>query len=209
MCRYTQSPMDSDTTPQVMLPAQPAVRRRRTLVSLAAVLIVIVGAAFWWHATRLPKRFAVVAPGQLYRSGEVSPAHLERLQSEYGIGRVICLLNKEAPVTIAERDAAQRLGLRWENISLTGDGASTPEDRARILALLTDPNAPPTLVHCAAGVNRTGLAVGLYRRHVEGWSYDQVLEELLEFDFENLPKHESLRQALASPAPATQPAKPK
>jgi protein tyrosine/serine phosphatase len=200
--------MKSNATPQTTPPTRPAARRRA--VATLAVVLIVAGAstAYWWHTTRLPKRFAAVAPGRLYRSGEVSPAQLERLQHDYGIGRVICLLNENAPVTVAERDAAQRLGLRWENVSLTGDGASTPEDRARILSLLTEPNAPPTLVHCAAGVNRTGLAVGLYRRHVEGWSYDQVLEELLEFDFENLPKHESLRQALASPAPTTQPAAP-
>jgi hypothetical protein len=201
--------MNTEAKQQTMPPARPAARRRRTVATLAVVLIVVGGgAAYWWHATRLPKRFAVVAPGRLYRSGEVSPTQLERLQREYGIGRVICLLNESAPVTLAERDAAQRLGLRWENVSLTGDGASTLEDRARILSLLTEPNAPPTLVHCAAGVNRTGLAVGLYRRHVEGWSYDQVLEELHEFDFEDLPKHESLRQALASAKPPTPPAEP-
>ncbi len=52
------------------------------------------------------------------------------------------------------------------------------------------------LVHCAAGVNRTGLAIGLYRIHQEGWSVAQVLAEMRRYGFEDLPKHESLRGAL-------------
>jgi len=87
-------------------------------------------------------------------------------------------------------------------VPLTGDGASTPADRARILALLRDANAPPTLVHCAAGVNRTGLAVGLYRLHVQHWPLEKVLAELKQFGFEDQPQHENLRSALATEAAA-------
>lgn len=189
-------------------PPHHSARRPRYGAALLIILLVGGSAALWWHGSRLPKRFAAVAPGRLYRSGEVSPAQLERLQREYGIGRVLCLLDASAPETLVEREAADRLGLRWENIPLPGDGASTPADRARILALLTEPDAPPTLVHCAAGVNRTGLAVGLYRLVVDGWTYEQVLDEMRAFDFEDQPKHENLRQALRSAAAARRPAVP-
>ncbi len=182
----------------------PAAKRRlQVALGLAAVIALAAGTGFWRHATRLPKRFAVVAEGRLYRSGEVTPEHLERLQRDYGIGRIICLLNPEAQVTVTERAAAERLGLEWRNVPLTGDGASTPEDRRRIIELLTAPDSPPTLVHCAAGVNRTGLAVGLYRLHCQGWTLEQVLAEMRAFDFEDLPgKHDNLRQALAAEAEA-------
>ncbi len=173
-------------------------------------MTVAAGSAYW-STTRLPKRFAVVDPGRLYRSGKVSPAQLERLKLKYGIGRVICLLNEAAPVTQAERLAASRLGLDWHNISLPGDGASTAEDRARLVALLTDETAPPTLVHCAAGVNRTGLAVGLYRLHRQRWPLEQVLAELRATDFQDEPRHENLRQALveeAARAAAANPLRP-
>jgi protein tyrosine/serine phosphatase len=177
-------------------------KRRRNVQTTAIIVLaaVVVGAGAWWYAQRLPKRFAPVVDGRLYRSGEVSPAHLERLQRDYGIRRVICLLNPDAPETQTERMAADELGLVWENVPLTGDGASDAFDRDRLLELLMEPNAPPTLVHCAAGVNRTGLAVGLYRIEAQGWSYEQVLEEMRAFDFEDLPKHENLRAALREAA---------
>lgn len=170
------------------------------IVVATTIAVVVVGFASWYQSSLWPKRFAVVDEGRLYRSGEVSADQLRRLRDTYGIERVICLLNAEEPVTQQEREAVENLGLKWENISLSGDGASDAARRDALRALLLDPDAPPTLVHCAAGVNRTGLAVGMYRIHHDGWTYEQVYEEMLRFDFDDLPKHENLRQALREEA---------
>lgn len=180
-----------------------AKRRIAFLVGLLSVVALSSAAFVWSHYARVPKRFAVVVPDRLYRSGTVTPQQLEWLQREHGIGRVISLLAEDDPVTRAEHTAGDRLGIEWYNIPLRGNGASTPPDRSRILELLTVPDSPPTLVHCAAGVNRTGLAVGLYRLHCQHWTLDEVMAELRSFDFEDLPKHENLRQALAEAAAAT------
>lgn len=189
--------------------------RRRPAIVVAVVLCGLVGfGGYSWWAAQYPKRFAVVEPGRLYRSGAITPAQLARLHATYGIERVICLLATESPEAQAEHAAAQRLGLDWHNIPMGGDGTSTPPQRDQLRALLLDPNAPPTLVHCAAGTNRTGLAVGLYRIHHDGWTCDQVLDEMRRFSFDDLPKHENLRAALraeaahatSQPAPATAPA---
>ncbi|MEW6252551.1 MAG: tyrosine-protein phosphatase [Planctomycetota bacterium] len=176
------------------------IRHRHYAVAFAALLVLAgVGGAAWWRS-RLPRRFAVVDQGKLYRGGTLYPGQLARLQGSYGIGRVISLLDSEAPETLGERDAAARLGIAWENVPLPGNGASTPAERDRLRALLLAPGAPPTLVHCAAGVNRTGLAVGMYRLHGQGWTLEQVMAELRATDFEDEPQHESLRQALAAEA---------
>lgn len=178
-----------------------AAKRRVCLLTLTTLALAGVATALLWRQCTLrPKRFAAVVDERLYRSGALTPAQLERLQRDCRIGRVVSLLDADAPQTVAERAAARRLGIEWHNIPLRGNGASTPADRQRILQLLRVPDAPPTLVHCAAGVNRTGLAVGLYRLHVQGWTLDQVLAEMRRFDFENLPRHENLRQALAAEA---------
>lgn len=175
---------------------------------LAIGVVVTVGALLatsliaYSYANRWPKRFAEVVPGRLYRSGEVTPAQLERLSAAYGIRRVVSLLNPDVSESVAERRAAEQLGMRWENVPLRGNGASSPADRARILSLLRDESAGPTLVHCAAGSNRTGLAIGLYRIEVEGWTYERALAELRQYDFEDGADHENLRAALREAAEA-------
>jgi protein tyrosine phosphatase (PTP) superfamily phosphohydrolase (DUF442 family) len=177
-------------------------RARRTiaLLIIGLALASIAAVAAYQYATRLPRRFAVVLPGALYRSGAVTPEQLARVHAAYGVGRVLSLLDPDAAESTAERTAAERLGLTWVNVPLRGNGASTATDRERIRAVLVEPNQPPTLVHCAAGVNRTGLVVGMYRLHVQGWSLDEVMTELRSTDFEDGPRHENLRAALREEA---------
>ncbi|TWT41034.1 Tyrosine phosphatase family protein [Phycisphaerae bacterium RAS1] len=176
-------------------------RRRKLLVLAGAGVVLIAGGLAWAVSSRtLPRRFSSVVEGQLYRSGSVSPEQLRIVHERYGIRRVLCLLSAAASETIAEREAAEKLGLTWINIPLTGDGASTPEQREQILAALADVDRVPTLVHCAAGVNRTGLAVGLYRLRYSGWTLEQALAELKSRGFEDQPHHQNLRDALAEAA---------
>lgn len=174
------------------------ISRPLRLALIAGTLAFAAAAGLWtWHeTTRLPKRFGVVEAGRLYRSGEVSPAQLEEVAREKGVRTVISLLDPAAPESVAEREAAERLGLTWLNIPLRGDGSSTPEARNRIREILLRADTGPMLVHCAAGSNRTGLACGMWRIHRDGWTVEQVLDEMRRYDFEDLEKHENLRAAL-------------
>jgi protein tyrosine/serine phosphatase len=173
--------------------------RRKAGLAIAAVALGGSAVALLWHQQcRLPKRFGVVVEGQLYRSGEVTPRELEHAARRYGVRTVLSLLDPDAPESVAEREAAARLGLRWVNVPLPGSGASRPEERAEIRQVLFDPEVAPVLVHCAAGANRTGLAVGLYRIHRQGWTVARVLAEMRQYGFEDLPHHQNLREALAA-----------
>lgn len=179
----------------------PISRRSIAALAIAGLLVVfLAGAELVNSLTRYPKRFGEVVPGRLYRSGEISSAQLETLKQERGLQRVICFLNPDVPETQAERTAAEQLGILWENVPLPGNGASAPDDRRRILELLRDTSAGPTLVHCAAGSSRTGLAVGLYRIVEQGWPLEKTMNELRVFGFEDGPNHENLRAALKEAA---------
>lgn len=171
-------------------------RWRLALIAGGAAAVVLGAGLAWWQAARWPKRFAAVVEGRLYRSGKLTPPQLEHVARQYGIRTVLSLLDPDAPESRAERAAAEQLGLRWLNVRLPGDGQSTPEERERIRAIVLDPNHGPLLVHCAAGVNRTGLAVGCYRIHAQGWTCEQVLREMRAMDFEDQAHHEELRAAL-------------
>lgn len=179
-------------------------RWRSARLALALGLVSLIGSlmlAAWiaWPG-RVAKRFGVVEAGALYRSGLVTPGQLARLQRAHGVRRVVSFLDPRAAESVAERRACRALGLTYENVPLRGNGASSAADRERILALVSDGSAGPTLLHCAAGSNRTGLAVGLYRITQQGWSLELVFEELREYGFENGEQHENLRRALEEAA---------
>jgi protein tyrosine phosphatase (PTP) superfamily phosphohydrolase (DUF442 family) len=172
----------------------------------AILLVALIGCAVavWLgYPARLPARFAAVVPGVLYRSGKVTPDQIERLRREFGIRQVISL-EDESTRSQAERATAESLGMRWESVPLPRDGSTTPEDRKRLLALMRDSGAGPTLVHCTAGKNRVGLAIGMYRLHCQGWSFERAADEMRQLGFDESPRHGSLLTALRSEALAAQ-----
>lgn len=195
--------MQSAATSSVPNTRQGLVGRGRAGRRWAAALLLAAGLAaggLWWRAERVPKRFDVVEAGRLYRSGEVSVRQLRWVRETHGVRTVLCLLDPNDPDTQREQRAAEALGMTWLNVPLRGNGASTPEARERIRALVLDPNQGPMLVHCAAGTNRTGLAVGMYRLHHDGWALEDVLKEMRDYDFEAEEKHRNLLEALAEEA---------
>lgn len=185
----------TDSTPPQRAPSNTPIR-----IGLILILVGVIGFTIYRYPQLYPKRFGIVTEGQMFRCGDITPGQLKRVTDEYGIRTVLSLLNPDVPVSQAERAAADALGLRWENVPLRGNGASTRADRDRIRAILLDNEARPLLVHCSAGVNRTGLAVGMYRLHVEHWTLDQTLKELRSTDFEDLGTHQNLLDALGEEA---------
>ena len=165
------------------------------LLGLALLGCGVLAAAGSFVSWMEPKRFGVVEGARLYRAGLITPGHLFRLKRSYGLQRVVSFLNPEAPESLAEQQACRMLGIEYQNVPLRGNGESTPADRARISQLLSE-DAGPSLLHCAAGTNRTGLATGLYRIQHQGWSFDKVLTELRAYNFEDQPKHANMREAL-------------
>ena len=53
-------------------------------------------------------------------------------------------------------------------------------------ALLADPKNHPVLVHCFAGVHRTGAYAAIYRMEFERWSNARAIAELKACGYSNL-----------------------
>lgn len=154
---------------------------RRLGIGVAAVLIA--AAVFQasdvalneMRSRRVPKNFAAVVPGVLYRSGQLRPEHLGRVLREHAIRTVVCLNPGESP---AEMEMTQKAGARHVRFDMPGSGRGRPEDFHEILRIVADPDARPVLVHCSAGAYRTGVAVALFRMAWQGWSEEDALREM-------------------------------
>jgi protein tyrosine/serine phosphatase len=149
------------------------------LVAACAALPVAVAL----EAERQTPNFHVVRDGVLYRGGQMTLFGLKRTVQDLGIKTVVNLREGVQPADRAEEAYCRRAGVHFVRIppmSWDGRRGSAEIDRGvdRFLATLRDPKNHPVLVHCFAGIHRTGGYCAIYRMAVEGWDNDRAVAEL-------------------------------
>lgn len=156
--------------------------------------MVLAPAPLWYRYRYVEaKRLRVVTDGVLYRAGQMTAAGLREAIQRYGI-RTVINLQHESPDPllpeywlgrgrIRESELCAQLGVRY--VVLTPD--LLPENNRLdqippavedFLAILDDVRNHPVLLHCRAGLHRTGRLTAIYRMEYEGWSAGEALREL-------------------------------
>lgn len=152
------------------------------------VLVVLAVAALGWYLRFgvrdhvWARNFAVVTPGEVYRSGRLTPTATARVVENRSIKTVIDL-GAYHPGSAEERRAqrtADALGVTRYRLDLEGDATGNPNEYAHALRLMNDPANRPVLVHCAAGSERTGCLVALYRAQESGTPVADALDALMD-----------------------------
>ena len=150
-------------------------RQRLTVIGTALA----VGLGSWaWNEAQW-KKFAVVAPNAVYRSGQLKEAHFAAALDQLKLKTVVCL-NPE--FAARERLVCQARGVAFVYFPMPSNGHGEAEQFAEVLRLVRDPASQPILVHCSAGVARTGAAMALRRMLDEGWSLDRATAELASYE---------------------------
>jgi protein tyrosine phosphatase (PTP) superfamily phosphohydrolase (DUF442 family) len=158
------------------------------IAGIVVVVCAAVGIGLWlwrrWADHLRIRNFGEVAAGRLYRSGRLTPRTLAIAARKHGVRTVIDLgaYPPGSPEEEALARAAAELGLvRHVVRGLYGDGAGNANAYVHALRVMREESGRPVLVHCAAGAERTGAAVMLYRHHVEGVALEEAFAEALEF----------------------------
>jgi len=124
-------------------------------------------------------RWVQVGAGRLTASGAPSAAKLHELRAEMGVSHVVTLLRETESQCPAVRAACARLGLGWTHLPLSGAKLADAGDKASIeripelVALLAAGES--VLVHCAAGMHRTGISCYIALR-LAGWSVGEAVD---------------------------------
>lgn len=178
------------------------------VIVLALIIVPIVYAV---HEGRQMKNFRVVREGVLYRSGQLSRQGLERVIHDYGIRTVVTLRDAHAPGQPPPDQAEQRFceknDINYVRIPPRSwdapDTAAPAEEGLRTFrAVMSDPNNYPVLVHCFAGIHRTGAFCAVYRMEFEHWSNERALAEMKACGYANLDNEWDILDYLESYRPS-------
>ncbi|MBY0528446.1 MAG: tyrosine-protein phosphatase [Gemmataceae bacterium] len=166
-------------------------------LSIAALLIVAPFVYFRAEYTH-GKRLREVSPGVLYRCGQLTQQGFAEAVAAYGI-RTIVNVQDEYPDpdiarsyfdrrTIKETALCRQLGVYYVHMSpdlipRRTVPAERPAAIDRFLALMDDPANHPVLLHCKAGLHRTGVLSAVYRMEYDHWTPRQAIEELKQIGF--------------------------
>jgi tyrosine-protein phosphatase SIW14 len=187
----TQATLESPRT-------QPAWPRWVAAIAIVATIIAV-PIVYFRQVYETEKRLRVVTPGKFYRTGLPSSDVLRRTIREHGIKTVINLMDEnpdpamqkhylwDKPGTLESQVCAEE-GAKFVFISWWGDkgllplqtatSENRPEVIDRFLEICDDPNNYPILIHCLAGLHRTGALVAIYRMEYEGMSVAEALNEM-------------------------------
>jgi protein tyrosine/serine phosphatase len=137
------------------------------------------------------RNFRVVRDGVLYRSGQMPLPGLVQAIHEYAIRTVVNLRDGTTSADQKEEDYCRKEGIRFVRIPprhWSGDTEVVPADEGirQFREVMSDPRNRPVLIHCFAGIHRTGAFVAVYRMEYEGWPSDRAVEEMRACGYTNI-----------------------
>ena len=163
----------------------------RLLLTIGIIVAVIGGAVWVWEDVLedrlIAKRFGVVVPGSIYRSGQLSPAMVQKTLEKHHIDLDVHLgvHNPLNEAHVAEQGAVQQLGIERRLFPLRGDGTGDINNYAQAIAAIVEARdaGRKVLVHCAAGSYRTGGVVASYRMLLEGMPPAEAWAEMEDYSW--------------------------
>jgi hypothetical protein len=163
-----------------------------------ALLVSVVPVVRYRWVYRHSKRLREVVPGLVYRSGWMSAPGFTEAVERYRIRTVINVMEDELDPSlfqsyffggsVHESDLCKQLGVRYVTLApdLLSDeqvGKTRPVAIEQYLAILDDPKNYPVLIHCRAGLHRTGVLTAIYRMEYQGWSALRAWHEMKDNGF--------------------------
>ncbi len=158
------------------------------------VVAVVAGVPFALYRAEYAhaKRLREVAPGRFYRSGQLTAGGFREAFDKYKIKSVVNLQH-EAPDPLLPDNWMGKPRIRESEVCGTGvkyflitpdilPEPNTPETQPpavkQFLDILDDESNYPVLIHCKAGLHRTGRLTAIYRMEYGGWSVGAAVREL-------------------------------
>jgi protein tyrosine/serine phosphatase len=168
----------------------------QNLVGIGVVALLIAApVAYGLHVQAEFRKFRVVSEGKLYRSGQLSLPALKRIIHDYGIRTVVSLRETDAPGKepheVREEAYCDAQEINYYRIpprNWSAPSGPPPVEKGvhKFLHVMADPDNYPVLIHCFAGIHRSGAYCALYRMEYEHWSNEAAIAELRACGYDTL-----------------------
>jgi protein tyrosine/serine phosphatase len=163
-------------------------------VLIAAILV---GGPIAYSHYRQPyyRNLRVVKEDVLYRSAQLSLGGLRWAIHDHGIRTVITLRDSysphEGPPDFAEEQFCRAQGINYYRIpprSWSAEEGEVPAEEGvrKFLAIMDNARQHPVLIHCFAGIHRTGAFSAIYHMEYEHWTNQQAIADLRANGYKNL-----------------------
>jgi len=166
------------------------------LLGLFIAVLPIAGSyGYWRYRQATVRNFHVVEDGVLYRSGQMSLDGLKRVIHDFGIKTIVTLRDAthpgDGPPDLDEENYCKAEELNYVRIPprnwWASDGTVPAEPGvARFREIMRDPANYPVLVHCFAGIHRTGAFCAVYRMEHDHWTNAQAIAEMKAYGYRNI-----------------------
>lgn len=90
--------------------------------------------------------------------------------------------------------------MEWEPLK-PGEEPPVTANIRKYLAVLDKPESYPILVHCFAGIHRTGAYTAIYRMEKEGWPLERAMEEMRLLGYDRIQEEKDILGFLKSYKP--------
>ena len=158
-----------------------------------AAMIVGVPIAYSSYNQAQLRNFHVVRDDVLYRSGQMTLAGMQQVRHDYAIKTVITLRDSADPkdpdnIEEAYCKSAGITHIRIPPREWYAVKGRPPAEKGitKFLEVMNDPSNYPVLVHCFAGIHRSGAFCAVYRMEVQHWSNAEAIEELRNSGYGNI-----------------------
>lgn len=155
----------------------------RCLIGLLALATVALPIGYYRYEYTKVKRVRVVTDGKIYRCGQLTTAGFTETIKRYGIKTIMNLQDEDPDPSLGkgltESEFCKQMGVRYVYIPPALVPEGEPDTIEKFLAVCDDLNSYPILLHCKAGLHRTGTMAAFYRVEYEGWTPQAAMRELM------------------------------
>ncbi|MBI1325786.1 hypothetical protein GC170_21705 [bacterium] len=138
-------------------------------------------AAVQYRDDFVPKRFAEILPGELYRGAWQRPRQIRAIVDHYGIRSILSLsvMGQHDEKFKSYAEVVRANSVDWILMPIVGSYMTL--DRMAEAADWVAALPRPLLFHCVAGHHRTTQAHTAWRMRHHGWSFDQAWTEVAQY----------------------------